>query len=83
MGDIGIPSPKVIQHRNMLTRKSFEKVLHDEQPLYLLLYKGTLTCIATSLESKKLSPELEKLLKEFEDVFPKKGPKGLPPLRGI
>jgi len=27
-GDIGVPSAKVIQHDNMLTRKSLEKVLH-------------------------------------------------------
>jgi len=40
---------EVIQHENMLTRKYFEKVLHEEQPSYLLLCKGTLMCTITSL----------------------------------
>ena len=29
------------------------------------------------------SPKIENLLKEFEDIFPKEGPIGLPPFRGI
>ena len=83
MGEIDVPSPKVIQHENILTIKSLNQVLNNEQPSCLLLCKGKLTCIATSLELKSLSPKIENLLKEFEDIFPKEGPFGLPPFRGI
>jgi len=47
------------------------------------LCKGTLTCTATFLELKSLPPKIENLLKEYEDIFPKEGPIGLPPFRGI
>jgi len=81
--EIVIPSPKVIQHENILTIKSLNQVLNDEQPLCLLLCKGTLTCTATFLELKSLPLKIENILKEFEDIFPKEGPIGLPPFRGI
>ena len=83
MGEIDVPSPKVIQHENILTIKSLNQVLNDEQPSCLLLCKGTLTCTATTLERKNLPPKIENLLKELEDIFPKEGPIGLPPFRGI
>jgi len=83
VGEIGVPSPEVIQHENILTIKSLNQVLNDEQPSCLLLCKGTLICIATFLELKSLPPKIENLLKEFEDIFPKEGPIGLPPFRGI
>ena len=82
-GEIGVPSPKVIQYENILTTKSLNQVLNIEQPSCLLLCKGTLTCTATSLELKNLPPKIENLLKEFEDIFPKEGHVGLPPFRGI
>ncbi|XP_027941093.1 uncharacterized protein LOC114194886 [Vigna unguiculata] len=63
--------------------KSLNQVLNVEQPSCLLLCKGTLTCTATVLELKNLPPKIENLLKEFEDIFPKEGPIGLPPFRGI
>jgi len=63
--------------------KSLNQVLNIEQPSCLLLCKGTLTCTVTSLELKNLPPKIENLLKEFEDIFPKEGPVGLPPFRGI
>ena len=83
LGEIGVPSPKVIQHENILNIKSLNQVLNDEQPSCLLLCKGTLTCTTTFLELKSLPPKIENLLKEFEDIFPKEGPIGLPPFRGI
>jgi len=83
VGEIGVPSPKVIQHENILTIKSLNQVLNDKQPSCLLMCKATLTCIATSLKLKSLPPKIENLLKEFEDIFPKEGPIGLPPFRGI
>ena len=82
-GEIGVPSPKVIQNENILTMKSLNQVLNVEQPSCLLLCKGTLICTATSLELKNISTKVENLLKEFEDIFPKEGPIGLPPFRGI
>jgi len=79
--EIDVPSPKVIQNENILTMKSLNQVLN--QPSCLLLCKGILTCTTTSLELKNLPPKIENLLKEFEDIFPKEGPVGLPPFRGI
>jgi len=80
-GEIGVPSPKVIQNENILTMKYLNQVLNIDQPSWLLLCKGTLTCTATSLELKNLPPKIENLLKEFEDIFPKEGLAGLPPFR--
>jgi len=83
VGEIGVPSPKVIQHENILIIKSLNQVLNDEELSCLLMCKGTLTCTTTSLELKILPPKIENLLKEIEDIFPKEGPIGLPPFRGI
>ena len=55
VGEIGVPSPKVIQNENILTMKYLNQVLNIEEPSCLLLCKGTLTCTATSLELKNLS----------------------------
>jgi len=63
--------------------KSLNQVLNVVQHSCLLLCKGTLTCTATTLQLKNLPPKIENLLKEFEDIFPKEGPIGLPPFRGI
>jgi len=40
MGEIGVPSPKLSQHENILTIKSLNQVLNDENPSSLLLCKG-------------------------------------------
>ena len=83
MGEIGVPSPKVIQHENILNIKSLNQVLNVEQPSCLLLCKGALICTTTSFELRTLCPKIGSILKEFEDIFPKVGPIGLPPFRGI
>jgi len=82
--ELGVPSHKVTQKDTFLTKNSFKLRLLTEQPPYLLLCKGTLTC-APSDESKPkvLSSEVEKLLKEFDDLFPSDDPTGMPPFRGI
>jgi len=68
-----------------LERRKFEnkieKILLFEQPLGILLCKGTLTCTATLSETCELPPQLKVLLKEFDDLFPTEGPIGLPPFR--
>jgi len=76
VGEIGVPSPKVIQRENILTIKSLNQVLNDEQPSCLLLCKGTLTCTATFLELKSVPPKIENLLKEFEIYSLRKGQLG-------
>jgi len=38
---------------------------------------------ATLADVSDLPPQVNKLLKEFGDAFPKEGPIGLPPFRGI
>ena len=60
-----------------------EKILLSEQPSCLLLCKGTLACTATLSKVCELPPQVQKLLKEFGDIFPKEGPIGLPLVRGI
>ena len=65
-----------------MSKRTLKKTLLCEQPLYLLFCKGALSCILLNLEPKYPSL-LEKLLEEFNDVFPQQDPKGLPPIRGI
>ncbi|XP_022634042.1 uncharacterized protein LOC106755505 [Vigna radiata var. radiata] len=50
------------------------------QPHFLLYCKETLLSINHPLDSHPKG--LQKLLKEFDDLFPKEVPSGLPPLRG-
>jgi len=54
-----------------------------EQPPSLIYCKGTLTYTATNLETFVLPPQMKELLKEFDDIFSKEGPIGLPPFRAI
>nr|KYP31417.1 Transposon Ty3-I Gag-Pol polyprotein [Cajanus cajan] len=70
------PSQVVLSLKN-----DIKKTLLIEQPLYLLYFKETLA--ATSHELESLPHEVQKLLKEFDDLFPQEVPSGLPPLRGI
>jgi len=76
-----VPSHKVIQQEEKVGN-TFENMLLVEQPLSLLICKGTL-CTATLLETCVLPPQVKELLKEFDDIFSKEGPIGLPPFRGI
>ena len=67
----------------MKKNNKVKKILLSEQPSSLLLCKGALKCTTTLAEVSDLPPQVKKLLKEFSDVFPKEGPIGLPPFRGI
>ena len=81
---LGVPSHEITQKENHLVKKYLKHILLTKQPPYLLLCKGTLTCTSSiTPEVKALPPLVEKLLKEFGDVFPSEGPTGLPPFRGI
>jgi len=78
--ELGVPSHKVTQKEAFLAKNSLKHCLLTEQPPYLLLCKGIPTCAPSNeSESKGLSPQIEKLLKELDDVFPNDGPTGLPP----
>jgi len=82
--ELGVPSHGVTQKESLLTKNSLKTCLLNEQPPYLLLCKGTLMCTHSDKTGFKiLPPSIEKLLKEFDDVFPSDGPTGLPPFRGI
>ena len=82
--ELGVPSHKVTQNESLLTKNSLKTCFLIEQPLYLLLCKGTLiSAHFDKIGSKVLPTSIEKLLKEFGDVFPSDGPTGLPPFRGI
>ncbi|XP_052728506.1 uncharacterized protein LOC128195301 [Vigna angularis] len=78
-----VPSYKVTQHEVLLNKKTLNNTLQVEQPSYLLLCQGTLTCTSSESQTTTLSLSIQKLLKEFDDLFPKEIPNGLPPLRGI
>ena len=77
-----VPSHKVIQKEERI-ENTFANMLLTEQPSSLLICKGTLTCTATLAETCVIPPQVKELLKEFDDVFSKEGPIGLPPFRGI
>lgn len=46
----GVPFQKVIQHEALSNNKALENLLHFEQPSYLFMCQGSLTC--SSSESK-------------------------------
>ena len=69
--------PQGIQKEEKFENK-IEKILLSERPSDLLLYKGTLTCTTTLTETCILPPQVKELLKEFDDIFSKEGPIGLP-----
>ena len=77
-----VPSHKVIQKEEKFENK-IGKILLFEQPSGLLLCKGTLACTTTLTETCILPPQVKELLKEFDDIFSKECPSGLPSCRGI
>uniref|UniRef100_A0A151UIP8 Transposon Ty3-I Gag-Pol polyprotein n=1 Tax=Cajanus cajan TaxID=3821 RepID=A0A151UIP8_CAJCA len=75
----GVPSLEVVNQEQKISKQT----LLIKQPSFILLCTRTLTCTATSSEHETLPKGVKILLKEFDDLFPPKGPMGLPPLRGI
>ena len=74
-------SEKKERKESLLVKVSeVKRALLAKQPLYMLYYKD-LNLNANA--SNKLPSGVESVLQEFEDVFPKEIPPGLPPLRGI
>ena len=60
--------------------REVKRTLLTRQPLYMLYCKEL---NLNSNVSNKLPSGVDSVLQEFEDVFPKEIPPGLPPLRGI
>ncbi|XP_052479564.1 uncharacterized protein LOC128034763 [Gossypium raimondii] len=60
--------------------REIRKCLSSHQSLFILLFKDH--CLLAEFPAD-LPASIVSLLQEFEDVFPKETPKGLPPLRGI
>ena len=73
---------KDVHHEVLLTHKTLLQTLHVEHLSYLLLGHVVLTCLQHP-SLKDLPPSVRALLHEFADLFPKDGPQGLPPFRGI
>jgi hypothetical protein len=55
--------------------------MFSNQPMIVLLYKKAL--LNTNELDLALPSPIVSLLQEYEDVFPKETPHGLPPIRGI
>uniref|UniRef100_A0A151UIG7 Transposon Ty3-I Gag-Pol polyprotein n=1 Tax=Cajanus cajan TaxID=3821 RepID=A0A151UIG7_CAJCA len=79
--EASVPSKEVVHKSHLSLKNDIKKTLLWEQPLYLLYFKETLA--ATSHELEFLPHGVQKLLKEFDYLFPQEVPSGLPPLRGI
>nr|KYP41679.1 Transposon Ty3-I Gag-Pol polyprotein [Cajanus cajan] len=60
-----------------------KQTLLIEKPSYILLCRCMLSCHNLSLKPSSLPLEVSQLLKEFDDIFPSEGPKGLPPFKDI
>ena len=74
--------PREKQGLVMMARKRDMRELRERNtPFFVLLYKETLLA-ANDLPSTLPSVVFD-LLQEYEDVFPKEVPPGLPPKRGI
>ena len=77
--ELGVPSHEVTQKENHFVNKSLKHILFTEKLPYLILCKGTITCTSsTTSEVRTLPPLVEKILKEFGDVFHSEGPIRLP-----
>ncbi|XP_048494458.1 uncharacterized protein LOC125494738 [Beta vulgaris subsp. vulgaris] len=61
-----------------LSSREFEQEVEEEGYAYAFIVRHVATSVKTARNEK-----LESLMKEFEDVFPKELPQGLPLLRGI
>ena len=83
VGDTHVSCPMVIPREVLLTQKSLFHMLHEEQPSYLVLCQETLTSSSSDSSFKDLPPCIVTHLQLFDDVFPKDGPHGLSPIRGI
>ncbi|KAI4299937.1 hypothetical protein L6164_033357 [Bauhinia variegata] len=58
-----------------------KRALNLNQPMLVLMYKEAL--LNTNHLNDALPPSVVSILQDFEDVFPKEVPNGLPPIRGI
>nr|KYP31528.1 Transposon Ty3-I Gag-Pol polyprotein [Cajanus cajan] len=74
---------KVEKKKKRSIKDNLKQTLLVEKPSYILLCRSMLKCNNLNLEPGSLPLGVSQLLKEFYDVFPSEGPKGLPPLRGI
>ena len=73
---------KIERKTNFYAKASEAKrALFLNKPMIVLLYKEPL--FNTNQLDTSLLSSIVSLLQEFEDVFPKEIPKGLPPIRGI
>ena len=66
----------------MATKGEVKKAIFLNQPLYLLFSKEV-ALLENLPNTQELPSCINFLLQEFEDMFPKEIPSGLPPLRGI
>jgi len=66
----------------MAKKGEIKDAIATKQPLYLLFCKEV-ALFTNTFNTQDLPNCVEFLLHEFEDLFPKEIPNGLPPIRGI
>ena len=62
----------------LITPKEFEREFAKEGPIFVVVVRET-----EQVVESEHPPEVAAILHEFEDVFPKDLPEGLPPMRDI
>ena len=72
----------VVRESFLATKSEVKRLFLSKQPLYLLVCKNYVLTTNT-FNNHDLPPSVLSLLQDFEDVFPKDVPSGLPPKRGI
>nr|KYP31381.1 Transposon Ty3-I Gag-Pol polyprotein [Cajanus cajan] len=69
---VQMKAKQIVQEENFDTKPLHKTSLFLELSSQILMCRGTLTCTATSSLETSLPLEVKNLLKEFDDVFPKK-----------
>ena len=74
---------KVVKDNFFAREGEIRKAYLSKQPMILLVFKGACLAFDAKPILSSQPSSFQVLLQDFEDLFPKSMPDGLPPLRGI